>query len=147
MWDTRKFNVQRRRKLDVSWAQERFGLPPAVAGQLDLSRLQLVKDSFIDETLQEHFSELGVGLLLLKHIFRGDLHTQLHKIMKLWYTLRQQEHALCYLEAVIRYVASAGRNVSAEDVRAGGNRVRRTGRRCSDRHNCTAMAAARRATR
>ncbi|MFM7175486.1 MAG: hypothetical protein ACKO4U_20880 [Caldilinea sp.] len=26
-------------------------LPPAVAGQLDLSRLQLVKNSFIDKTL------------------------------------------------------------------------------------------------
>jgi hypothetical protein len=38
--------------------------------------------------------------------------------MKLWYTMHQQEHALSYLEAVIRYVASAGQNVSAEDVRA-----------------------------
>ena len=61
-------------------------------------------------------AELGVGLLLLKHIFRGDLHTQLPEIMKLWYTLRQQEHALRYLEAVIRYVAAAGRNVSADTV-------------------------------
>ncbi len=32
--------------------------------------------------------------------------------------MHQQEYALRYLEAVIRYVASAGRNVSAEDVRA-----------------------------
>jgi len=38
--------------------------------------------------------------------------------MKLWYTMRQQEHALRYLKAVIRYAASAGRNVSAEEVRA-----------------------------
>lgn len=30
----------------------------------------------------------------------------------------QQEHALRYLEAVIRYLASAGQNVSAEAVRA-----------------------------
>jgi len=63
-------------------------------------------------------AELGVGLLLLKHIFRSDLRRQLPEIMKLWYTMRQQEHALRYLEAVIRYVASAGRTVSAEDVRA-----------------------------
>lgn len=34
------------------------------------------------------------------------------------YTMHQQEHALRYLEAVIRYVAAAGQNVSAEDVRA-----------------------------
>ena len=33
-------------------------LPPAVAMQIDLSRLQLVKDSFVDEALQEHFSDL-----------------------------------------------------------------------------------------
>ncbi len=33
-------------------------LPPAVAMQFDLSRLQLVKDSFVDEALQEHFSDL-----------------------------------------------------------------------------------------
>ncbi|MFN3983631.1 MAG: Rpn family recombination-promoting nuclease/putative transposase, partial [Caldilinea sp.] len=33
-------------------------LPPSVVEQLDLSRLQVVKDSFIDETLQEHFSDL-----------------------------------------------------------------------------------------
>ena len=39
-------------------------------------------------------------------------------MLKLWYTMRQQEDALRYLEAVIRYVAAAGRNVSAEDVRA-----------------------------
>ena len=33
-------------------------LPPDVAAQLDLTHLQLVKDSFVDETLQEHFSDL-----------------------------------------------------------------------------------------
>ncbi len=36
--------------------------------------------------------------------------------MKLWYTMRQQEHALRYLKAVIRYGAAAGQNVSAEAV-------------------------------
>ena len=38
--------------------------------------------------------------------------------MKLWYTMRRQEHALRYLKAVIRYGAAAGQNVSAEAVRA-----------------------------
>ena len=39
-------------------------LPAAVAETLDLSRLQLIKDSFVDETLQEQFSDLlyEVGL-------------------------------------------------------------------------------------
>ena len=39
-------------------------LPADVAALLDLSRLQLVKDSFVDESLQEHFSDLlyEVGL-------------------------------------------------------------------------------------
>ena len=202
-------------------------LPPAVAEQLDLSHLQLVKDSFIDETLQEHFSdlvyevalrhdgsafvcvlfehksyvdsmtplqllrymvhgweyalrhrnrlwpvipvvlyhgaapwtvarnfqglfnlpealsvyvpefqyvltdlsaysdeeikrtaELGVSLLLLKHIFEPDLYTHLPEVIKLWYTIRQQENALRYLEAMIRYVAATGQNFSAEEMRA-----------------------------
>ena len=38
--------------------------------------------------------------------------------MKLWYTMRQQEHALRYLEAMIRYVAATGQNFSAEEMRA-----------------------------
>nr|MBP8292620.1 Rpn family recombination-promoting nuclease/putative transposase [Caldilineaceae bacterium] len=39
-------------------------LPAEVTAQLDLARLQLVKDSFVDETLQEQFSDLlyEVGL-------------------------------------------------------------------------------------
>ena len=39
-------------------------LPADVAALLDLSRLQLVKDSFVDEALREHFSDLlyEVGL-------------------------------------------------------------------------------------
>jgi len=54
--------------------------------------------------------------------------------------MRQQEHALRYLEAVIRYLASAGQNVSAECT--GDNQGRCAGRRCNDRHNCTGMVAA-----
>jgi predicted transposase/invertase (TIGR01784 family) len=207
-------------------------LPPEVAAHLDLTHLQLVKDSFIDETLQEHFSdlvyevglrnagrayicvlfehksyvdslsalqvlrymvqgweyslrqqarlwpvipvvvyhgavpwrvatnfqalfelpaalgvyvpefeylltdlstysdeelkrtaELGVGLLVLKHIFRPDLHMRLPEVLSLWYTMRQQEHALRYLEAIIRYVTAAGQHVKAEDVQAALNAV------------------------
>lgn len=33
-------------------------LPPAVVHQLDLTQLQLVKDSFVDEQLRSHFSDL-----------------------------------------------------------------------------------------
>ena len=42
-------------------------LPPAVAEQLELNRLHLVKDSFIDETLQEHFSDLVYEVALRNH--------------------------------------------------------------------------------
>ncbi len=36
----------------------RHYLPVEVAGLLDLSRLEISKDSFIDPDLQEHFSDL-----------------------------------------------------------------------------------------
>ena len=201
-------------------------LPPDVAAQLDLTHLQLVKDSFVDETLQEHFSDLvyevalrnagrayicvlfehksyvdslsalqvlrymvhgweyslrqqarlwpvipvvvyhgaapwtvatnfqalfelpdallayvpefryllndlstysdeelkqsaevGVALLVLKHIFRPDLRARLPEVLRLWYTMHQQEHALGYLEAVLRYIVFAGKEISEADVR------------------------------
>lgn len=41
-------------------------LPPAVAAQLDLTQLRLVKDSFVDESLQEHFADL-VFEVALRH--------------------------------------------------------------------------------
>ncbi len=33
-------------------------LPPAIVAQLDLTKLEIVKDSFVDEELQAHFSDL-----------------------------------------------------------------------------------------
>jgi hypothetical protein len=91
-------------------------------------------------------AELGVGLLVLKHIFRPDLRARLPEVMSLWYTLRQQEHALRYLEAVIRYVTSAGQRCQAQ--RMYGRRLRslRPGRRCNDRYNCTRVDSTRAAT-
>ena len=38
-----------------------------MAEQLELNRLHLVKDSFIDETLQEHFSDLVYEVALRNH--------------------------------------------------------------------------------
>jgi len=43
----------------------RYYLPAEVATLLDLSNLRLVKDSFVDETLQEHFSDLLYEVRLL----------------------------------------------------------------------------------
>lgn len=37
--------------------------------------------------------------------------------MALRYTIHQQEHALGYLEAILRYVTSAGQGITVEDVR------------------------------
>lgn len=63
----------------------------------------------------ERTAELGVSLLLSRHILAPDLHAHLPEVIRLWYTMRQQEDALCYWGAVIRYVASAGQNISAQD--------------------------------
>ena len=95
-----------------------FELPEALSVYMPEFEYVLTDVSAYSDEALKRTAELGVGLLLLKHIFRGDLRRQLPEIMKLWYTMHQQEHALWYLEAVIRYVASAGQNVSAEDVRA-----------------------------
>jgi len=43
----------------------RHYLPTDVATLLDLTELRLVKDSFVDETLQEHFSDLLYEVRLL----------------------------------------------------------------------------------
>ena len=47
-------------------------------------------------------AELGIGLLALKYIFHPELRARLPEVIALWYTMRHQEHALGYLEAVIR---------------------------------------------
>ena len=72
--------------------------------------------AYSDEELKRT-AELGIGLLLLKHIFRPDLRARLPEVLALWYTLHQQEHALGYLEAMMRYVTAAGQGVTFEDVR------------------------------
>lgn len=61
-------------------------------------------------------AELGVGLLLLKHIFQPDLRARLPEVLALWYTMHEQEHALGYLEAILRYVTAAGEGISVADV-------------------------------
>ena len=48
---------------------------------------------------------------------------RLPEVLSLWYIMRQQEHALRYLEAIIRYVTAAGQHVKAEDVQAALNAV------------------------
>jgi flagellar biosynthesis/type III secretory pathway protein FliH len=58
-----------------------------------------------------------VALLVMKHIFRPDLRARLPEVFRLWYTMQQQEHALGYLEAVLRYVVFAGKEISEDDVR------------------------------
>ena len=242
-----KFFKQLLTQPDAAETFLRTYLPPDVAAQLDLSALQLAKDSFVDATLQEHFSdlvfeaqlrdhsgayvcilfehksyvdpltalqvlrymvmgweyslrqrgrlwpvlpvvvyhgtarwavarnfqalfevpdalrpyapefqyhltdlsayndeelkqsaELGVGLLVLKHIFRPDLRERLPEVLALWYTMRQKAHALDYLEAVIRYVTSASPSISIDGC-ADCDRGDGAGRRIVDGHHCTGM--------
>lgn len=94
-----------------------FDLPAALRPYVpeyhySLSDLSAYSDEEIKRT-----AELGIGLLVLKHIFQPDLRARLPEVIALWYTIRQRAHALGYLEAVIRYVMSAGQEISAEDVR------------------------------
>jgi hypothetical protein len=72
--------------------------------------------AYSDEELKRT-AELGIGLLLLKHIFRPDLRARLPEVLALWYTLHQQEHALGYLEAMMRYVTAAGTVTRPEELR------------------------------
>jgi predicted transposase/invertase (TIGR01784 family) len=204
----------------------RHYLPPEVSALLDLSSLQLIKDSFVDEALQEHFSDLlyAVGLtgghgvyvyvlfehksyadplvalqllrymvrvwdyalrqqarlwpilpvvvyhgaarwpipldfqslfeapevlreylpayrywlcdlsaytdedlkgevwlraalLLLKHVFRADLHDRLPELAQLWYDLSRQKTGLAYVEAMLRYLVGATDRITERDLR------------------------------
>jgi predicted transposase/invertase (TIGR01784 family) len=72
--------------------------------------------TYSDEELKRS-AEIGVALLVMKHIFRPDLRARLPEVFRLWYTMQQQEHALGYLEAVLRYVVFAGKEISEDDVR------------------------------
>ena len=78
-----KFFKQSFAHLDLAAEFMRCYLPPDVAAALDLSRLRLEKDSFVDPKLREHFSDLlfEVGLvgggsafvcLLLEHKSQPD---------------------------------------------------------------------------
>jgi hypothetical protein len=98
--------------------QALFDLPAALGVYVpEFEYLLTDLSTYSDEEIKRT-AELGVGLLVLKHIFRPDLRARLPEVMSLWYTMRQQEHALRYLEAMIRYVTAAGQHVKAEDVRA-----------------------------
>jgi predicted transposase/invertase (TIGR01784 family) len=97
--------------------QALFNLPAALRPYVPeyhyaLSDLSAYSDEEIKRT-----AELGVGLLLLKHIFQPDLRELLPAVIALWYTMHEQPHTLGYLEAVIRYVMSAGQAITVEDVR------------------------------
>jgi len=88
--------------------QALFELPDALGVYVpEFEYLLTDLSTYSDEEIKRT-AELGVGLLVLKHIFRPDLHTRLSEVLSLWYTMRQQEHALRYLEAIIRYVTAAG---------------------------------------
>ena len=62
-----KFFKQLLTQPDAAETFLRTYLPPDVAAQLDLSALQLAKDSFVDASLQEHFSDLVFETQLLDH--------------------------------------------------------------------------------
>lgn len=95
-----------------------FSLPEALQPHVPEFRYILSDMSAYSDEELKRTAELGVGLLLLKHIFLPDLRTRLPEVLALWYTIRQQEHALGYLEAILRYATSAGQSITVEDVRS-----------------------------
>lgn len=58
---------------------------------------------------------LRAAFLLLKHIFDPDLHEQ-PDIASLWYNLAQQPTALGYVEAMLRYLATASDRITERDL-------------------------------
>lgn len=107
--------------------QALFALPDALVPYVPEFRYHLTDLSAYSDEEIKRTAELGVGLLALKHIFRPDLRAQLPEVIRLWYTMQDQAHALGYLEALIRYVTSAGQHINAEDVRAVIQEVTREG--------------------
>ena len=96
--------------------QALFDLPAALRPYVPeyhycLSDLSAYSDEEIKRT-----AELGIGLLILKHIFLPDLRARLPEVVALWYTTHHQGHALGYLEAIIRYVTAVAEGISVEDV-------------------------------
>lgn len=96
--------------------QALFELPEALTPYVPEFRY-LLRDlsAYSDEEIKQT-AELGIGLLVLKHIFLPDLRARLPEVMALWYTIQHQEYALGYLEAVLRYVTSAAEGIRVEDV-------------------------------
>ena len=89
--------------------QALFDLPAELKPYVPDYRYWLCDLSAYSDEEIKRTAELGVGLLLLKHIFQPDLRERLPEVVALWYTLRQQPHALGYLEAVIRTRCLPGR--------------------------------------
>jgi predicted transposase/invertase (TIGR01784 family) len=97
--------------------QALFDLPDALLAYVpEFHYLLNDLSTYSDEELKRS-AEVGVALLVMKHIFRPDLRARLPEVLRLWYTLQQEEHALGYLEAVLRYVVFAGKEISEDDVR------------------------------
>ena len=97
--------------------QALFDLPEALRPYAPEFRYLLNDLSTYSDEELKRTAELGVGLLILKHIFMPDLRVRLPEVLALWYTIQHQEQALGYLEAILRYVTSAGQGIQVEDVR------------------------------
>jgi predicted transposase/invertase (TIGR01784 family) len=61
---------------------------------------------------------LRAALLLLKHIFSAGLAGRLPALAALWYDLSRQKTGLGYVEAMLRYLATAAERVTEREVRA-----------------------------
>jgi len=59
---------------------------------------------------------LRVTLLVLKHVFRGDLFGKLESMLGLFDELGKKQSGIEYIEVVIRYLAEGARKLSREDL-------------------------------
>jgi predicted transposase/invertase (TIGR01784 family) len=99
----------------------RHYLPPEVTALLDLSSLQLSKDSFVDEALQEHFSDLlyavrllGAGGVYIYVLFEHKSYADplvalqlLRYMVRVWDYALRQEARLWPIVPVVMYHGAA----------------------------------------
>ncbi len=98
--------------------QSLFDVPEPLKPYLPAYRYWLCDlSAYTDEQIKGEVG-LRAALLLLKHIFSADQVGRLPGLATLWYDFSRQEPGLGYVEAMLRYLATAAERVTEQEVRA-----------------------------
>ena len=102
-------------------------LPDKVLQVMDLSSLEICKDSFVEKELSDYYSDMlykvmlsgnpGYVYVLFEHIWDLDLLDRLPGILGLMKDLMQKETGLQYLETTLRYLFNTVDNISPETIK------------------------------